>query len=122
MSTRTLSRTTCVAITSALMCSAIFADAASAACFRHTFEACTPERSESYTVEVDTMTGRTWLKKARQDAGLAELAKAAADNFANGEIVDNPAPRTSGAPAVSSWRARVNPSLTLAKARGPAAQ
>jgi hypothetical protein len=100
----------------AAVCTVILAGPASAVCFRHTFEACPDERSESYSVEVDRKTGRTWLKAPPGDDGLAGLAEDAAANFADGKLVDAK-PRTASAPATLSWRARVNSSMTLATAR-----
>jgi len=109
-----LSRT--IAVLAAAVLTLLVVGPASAACFRHTFEACPDARSQSYIVELDRKTGRTWLKPASGDSGLAELAEDASANFADGRLVD-PEPRTADAPATSSWRARIDPSVTLATAQ-----
>lgn len=110
-----------IAVLAGTVCTVLAAGPASAACFRHTFEACPDARSQSYIVEVDRKTGRTWLKPAAANNGLAELAEDASANFADGSIVDA-GPRTADAPATSSWRARIDPSVTLATAQKSAPQ
>ena len=105
-----------IAVFAAAVYTLLAAGPASAACFRHTFEACPDARSQSHIVEVDRKTGRTWLKPAAVDSGLAELAEDASANFSDGSIVEAE-PRTADAPATSSWRARIDRSVTLATAQ-----
>ena len=67
-------------------------------------------------MEVDRRPGRTWHKQAAANNGLAELAEDDSANLADGSIVEA-VPRTADAPATSSWRARIDPSVTLATAQ-----
>jgi hypothetical protein len=70
-----------------------------AACFRHTFEPCPATSSSDYVVEVDSKTGRTWIKDRPANADeMAALAANAAKRLALRPVV---------APADGEWKTQI---------------
>jgi hypothetical protein len=73
-----------------------------AACFRHTFEPCPATSSTAYEVEVDSKTGRTWIKDRPTTSSngeeMAELAASAAKSLEVHPVATSEA----------DWQTRVN--------------